>query len=117
MDSEDLLYELLPLLNRFGVDPRVPRACHEFFLVKIQEFEGSDAECIEHIVKMTPSWFRCLNTGPEWIQNPKWMFSEGKPMVFVGQIDVKSSEGWPESAFFLFWNPDNGDTEVVHQSD
>jgi uncharacterized protein YwqG len=32
--------------------------------------------------------FRYLKKQPKWLQSPEWPIGNGKPMVFLGQIDI-----------------------------
>ncbi|WP_435004987.1 hypothetical protein [Xanthomonas arboricola] len=34
--------------------------------------------------------FRFLKSAPKWLQGPDWPIVEGRPLVFVGQIDIGS---------------------------
>ena len=32
--------------------------------------------------------FRCVKSPPRWMQSPEWPFVEGRPTLFVGQLDL-----------------------------
>jgi len=112
--EREFLLDLMIQLSEFGVDPLIPRESKDFFLKAIEGFDGSKEDCINYIVKKVPEWFTGVKGLPDWIQNPEWQFSEGKPMLYVGQLEA-SMPGHQDSVFFLFWNPDNGEFKVVHQ--
>jgi hypothetical protein len=54
---------------------------------------------------------------PRWIQDPEWPFNEnGKPMMYVGQIDVKKSKYLDEeTSYYLFTDIKSGEFKVVMQ--
>ena len=58
-----------------------------------------------------------IDRSPEWIQEAEWQFADGKPMVFVGQIDVPHAKGvfHDDASFFIFWSPDTGEVRGTIQ--
>jgi hypothetical protein len=36
--------------------------------------------------------FPCVAARPKWLDEPEWPYFRGKPMVFVGQLTIPSSE-------------------------
>lgn len=86
----DHIYEgLLAAVSIVGAD--MTSECEEFLLDIRSEFSGTDLEFVEYVRANVQNWFRCLSSYPEWIQNAEWQFHNGKPMVFVGQLDVPVS--------------------------
>ena len=58
--------------------------------------------------------FRFASQPPEWIQNPEWPIVEGRPLVFLGQLEV---EGYfhDEAAVYVFHDPETGECQTVIQ--
>jgi hypothetical protein len=114
---DDLYRDLLTIVSAAGARPDVPAESEAFFSNVIEQFHGSREDCLRYIHGNVRAWFRCVSDLPRWIQDANWQFSEGKPMVFVGQIDIPHSAGYlhDDSSFFVFWNPDTGETKTVIQ--
>ena len=108
---DDVYEELIPIFANEGALPDET----DFLIQIIEGFTGTKEELLAYVRKNVKQWFKSIGETPLWIQNPKWQFSGGKPMVFVGQIDVPQSEGWfhDDASFFLFWDPETGATETV----
>ncbi|KAB7769765.1 hypothetical protein [Xanthomonas maliensis] len=49
--------------------------------------------------------FRYLKRPPNWLQSPDWPIEEGKPLIFVGQIDTTGLHH-DSSHAYVFFNPD-----------
>ena len=82
------------------------KVMREIYAQYIREGEPSDAAAwirrqLEHL-------FPCAELRPVWIEAiPQWPFHNGKPMVFVGQIDVGKSRVAnellaPETTLYVF---------------
>ncbi|TFY84381.1 hypothetical protein DYL61_31140 [Pseudomonas nabeulensis] len=46
--------------------------------------------------------FRCLKTPPKWLQSPQWPVEDGKPMIFVGQLDISELSHDNAQAYLFF---------------
>ncbi|MCQ9427423.1 hypothetical protein NRB16_28315 [Pseudomonas sp. LJDD11] len=46
--------------------------------------------------------FRYLKTSPKWLQAPAWPIENGKPLVFVGQLDVSDLSHDTSQAYVFF---------------
>lgn len=46
--------------------------------------------------------FRYLKTPPKWLQAPGWPIENGKPLVFVGQLDVSDLSHDTSQAYVFF---------------
>ena len=117
MTFECLYPELLALVSEVGARPDVPLESEIFFTDIIEAFPSSKEECLAYIRSNLQQWFRCIGSLPEWIQDADWPFSEGKPMIFVGQTEVPPGTIWfHDTAFFYhFWNADTGETRSIIQ--
>lgn len=117
MTFEDIRHDLLLIVSEAGARPDVPTESRRFFTSIVERFGDDREACLDYVRANLTSWFRCVGREPDWIQEPHWQFDENKPMVFVGQVDVHHSLGWfhDEARFFVFWNPENGETRTVIQ--
>ena len=63
--------------------------------------------------------FKFLEEMPEWMQEQDWQFHNGKPMCFVGQMEVKvDQDNYIHSLmFYVFWDMNTELTETIIQSD
>lgn len=112
-DVIDLLYEIG---SELGFDPTfLPE--NELFLRDL--LSGIKMLNETSLRKLLEQKYRCISTRPDWIQSEAWPISDGKPMVFVGQIDVPYNKGasffHDEASFYVFWSPETGKTEVIIQ--
>jgi hypothetical protein len=117
MNLDDIYEDLLPIVYDVGAQVDVPIESEQFFYGIVVDYAGSRDECIEYIRSSLSTWFKSIGSRPQWLQEPEWQFSDGKPMTFVGQIDVEArSSGFHDNArFFVFWSPDTGETKTVIQ--
>lgn len=46
--------------------------------------------------------FRSLKTPPKWLQNPEWPIQDGKPMIFLGQLDISDLSHDNSQAYLFF---------------
>jgi hypothetical protein len=51
-----------------------------------------DTNVVAWLESSIPQHFLALRKRPEWLQNPEWPFADGKPMIFVGQIDLPKAD-------------------------
>lgn len=58
--------------------------------------------------------FRCLKTQPKWLQSPEWPIASGKPMVFVGQLDI-SELSHDSAQAYLFFDEDKRSFHTITQ--
>lgn len=58
--------------------------------------------------------FRYMSSLPDWIQNPEWPISNGRPLVFLGQLDIE--EYFHDiAAAYIFHDPVSGNCETIIQ--
>jgi hypothetical protein len=117
MTLDDVYSELLELVSPFGAQLTAPIEAEEFFGREVESFAGSRESLLDHIRTNLPDWFRAVGDRPRWIQEAEWQFSGGKPMVFVGQIDVPAGKSvyHDDASFFVFVDPASGETKTVIQ--
>src|SRR5262245_3419548 len=81
---------LLTGCSKYGIDPSVPIESEDYFRNLLSQYSGENdrAQFIAWLEKHITNNFVTLARRPEWIQNPEWPFSNGLPMIYVGQIDI-----------------------------
>lgn len=72
----------------FGVDPSMSIEAEQFFEDLLGKYEEVPEQLDTWLEKQLPQLFRAIDKRPDWIQGPQWPFSQGTPMIFVGQIDL-----------------------------
>jgi hypothetical protein len=65
----------------------------EFFRNLLAQYTGHADNLAAWLEQQNPRHFIALGDRPRWIQNPEWPFSDGRPLVFAGQIDVSTQHG------------------------
>ncbi|QTN32507.1 hypothetical protein HZ994_09250 [Akkermansiaceae bacterium] len=89
------------------------------------ESDGSPADLNRWIVDRFAREFRCVNARPNWLNNEiPWPFMDGRPMLFVGELNGGISERESSGEmFFLFagyFEEEAGlrrETKVITQTD
>ena len=113
----DKMEMLLKLGNEFSFDPSSSVESEEYFLNLLSKYqnEGSDLETL--IRKQIKKDFRVLDKKPIWIQDPEWQFNNGRPMEFVGQIEIKKEKIrlHDDAIFYIFWDREIGITKTIIQ--
>ncbi|CRM22829.1 MULTISPECIES: hypothetical protein [Pseudomonas] len=59
--------------------------------------------------------FRCLKAPPKWLQSPVWPMADGKPMVFLGQLDI-SELSHDNAQVYLFFDEGKQTFHTVTQA-
>lgn len=63
------------------------------------------------------SMFRYVGKPPTWIQSPEWpRMASGRPMLFLGQIDVPETELPGAPAVYVFYDTEASSFTVVSQT-
>ena len=58
--------------------------------------------------------YRCLGKPPRWLQSPKWLHDKGRPLVFVGQLDVGGLHH-DDAQLYVFHDAQDGSYRTVVQ--
>ena len=95
--------------------PRWLNAPSEYFSAILDNDSLSKAEKKEQIKAQVKKDFRCLKKPPKWIQDYNWPISNGKPLVFVGQLELDIEIFHDKGAVYVFLNTDTGEIETVKQ--
>jgi hypothetical protein len=115
----EALRQLAQLGRDFGIDPLGSAELERFLLEMLKH------RTVEEIATdVIPKAFWCVKTRPVWLQGADWPVLQGRPMVFVGQIDTPGgSAHLPDrtldrgTSFYVFWDPETGITRVVVQTE
>ena len=93
--------DLTPSGAEGGTSSHIKQA-EEFWRDLWDRYDGpeDDDSRVAWVQDQVPRYFRSLTTLPRWIQNPNWPFAGGKPMIFVGQLDVDVKAGNLAAQFF-----------------
>jgi hypothetical protein len=86
---------LLVVGGEFGVDYANSTALEEFLVNLVNDFsrENPHADLEKWLREQIPAHFIALNKRPKWLQESEWPMSNGRPMIFVGQIDIEDKHG------------------------
>ncbi len=58
--------------------------------------------------------YRCLGKPRRWLQSPKWLCQDGRPLVFVGQLDVGGLHH-DDAQVYVFHDAQDGRYRTVEQ--
>lgn len=83
-----------------------------------EEFLASSETAEDFLTRKLPEVFKCVGPLPKWVSEPAWPFHEGKPMVFVGQLQHADVE-FPDMIrhlyhFSIYHYSPNGNKCVVY---
>ena len=109
---DEALKILYSLGREFSFDPLSSVESEKYFIKLLKGFDGSDlTEWLRNAVRKD---FLFIEKKPAWIQGSEWQFSDGKPMMFVGQINLPPQKKvfHDDAAFYVFWNQDTGETVI-----
>lgn len=112
------LEDAFAAIMRIGDEVGIRADNHEEIVNEcLAKFEGGDQELGEWLRRRLLTLFPSMGQRPKWIQEEEWPVSpSGKPLVFLGQVDVKPSALFhDDTSFYLFFDAATGETEVVTQ--
>ncbi len=110
---------LLALGGEFHFDPLSSPESKAYFCGLLEGYRGDPAETTAYLWTQVRQDFRYFEVPPAWIQKPEWPFHSGRPMYFVGQLDnTVRRDGFAYALmFYVFWDPEDGTTQTITQSD
>lgn len=116
---EDVLKMLFELGKKLNLDPISNLETERYFFQILSKYSGDRTGLREYLKVNIEHDFRTLKEAPRWLQASDWQFNEGKPMVFVGQLDsILHRDGMVSNiSFYVFWDIKKGETRTVTQSD
>ncbi len=84
-------------------------------LIKAFASGASRAERLKMARERIAADFRCLKKRPNWLQDAVWPFEKGKPMIFVGQVDLADLRH-DDAQLYLFVEADGPAVRTIEQS-
>jgi hypothetical protein len=117
MTLDEVYDDLIRMVSEVGAQVDVPIEAEAFFSEKVRGFSGDRQEVLDQVRQSLRTWFRAVDQYPAWLQEAEWPFSGGRPMIFVGQIDVPAATRMlhDDASFFVFWDPDSGEVRTLIQ--
>ncbi|MCL2309250.1 MAG: hypothetical protein FWC42_03095 [Proteobacteria bacterium] len=107
------------------------RALHELILSAQPKWLNVPPDFVAELLKDAPdipktektkwlktrllSVFQCLKKPPKWLQDCMWPIREGKPLIFVGQLEL-GSEFHDDSIVYIFLDRDTKECVTIVQS-
>lgn len=113
MKLNDAMPILNELGNRLGFRPDVPLGMEEFLNDCVRQLEVEQPDLDAILLKKLESAFPSMGERPQWLQDPEWQMRDGRPMMFVGQIDRITND--MKVSFYVFKALDSGITKVAIQ--
>lgn len=106
--------ELFNLLLK--VQPKWLALPFDYLSALLERAPSQQPKALQAWLKETiASEFRCLKSAPKWLQAPAWPIENGKPLVFVGQLDV-SALSHDSSQAYVFFDETTGTFQTLKQS-
>lgn len=79
-------------------------------------FDGNNKKDVKLMIKeKVSSDFKFIKSAPKWIQDQFWPLSEGKPMVFIGELDMGTLMH-DTSRVFVFYDQSSNTFKNIVQS-
>lgn len=105
---------------QLGFDPLSSLEIESYFSTVLGEAERAgirEDDLPDWLLRRIAPDFQSVAANPRWIQTDEWPISEGRPMVFIGQIDVAPTPGLTgrHTSFFLFLDPRTWQRKTVVQ--
>lgn len=117
MSLDEVYEQLIPIVSDAGAQVDVPIESERFFSDMAERHTGTAEEFLSYVKENVGGWFKAIGEGPDWLQEAEWQFSDGRPMIFVGQLDIPANAGYfhDDARVFVFWSQTGGETESVMQ--
>jgi hypothetical protein len=98
------------------VQPRWLDLPNAYLADLMAEHEGKTGKDLESALKQSiEDRFKYLSQPPTWLQAPAWPIKNGRPLVFVGQLDTTPIRH-DSACLYVFYDADAGTFETVEQS-
>ena len=110
---------LLDLGLQYGFDPTSSLEMERYLTTLLKDHAGSISTVgvSRALHPVIESAFRCVGSSPDWIQNPDWLIDSGRPMWFLGQLEIPADKGLfhDDAAVYVFLNSETGVVRGVTQ--
>lgn len=74
----------------------------------------SGKELQKWLKKQFAEKFKYVSKPPLWLQNPDWLFAQGEPLIFLGQLSVERFFH-DQAAVYVFYNPKTNACHTIVQ--
>lgn len=104
-DHDNTYFLLVNVCHEFGVSPSIPIESEDYFRELLKSYDGymDEASVLSWLREKVSQRFVSIRERPKWIQEPEWPIAEGKPLMFVDQIDIDGSDVFHDStSFYVF---------------
>ncbi len=117
------VYELvLDITGRYNIDPSSSVEAENFFVDLLASYEGNLEDIADWLDQQIRLDFKVIDKWPKWIQNSDWVYIEGKPAVFIGQIDLSVANNnlasqifHDDVSFYVFIGEEGIKTVIMQQ--
>ncbi len=110
-NTEGKLYDLIS-----GVTPKWLNPPVDYLKSFVEDNNALIIKELKVLVKeKINSDFICLKGKPKWIQDPNWPIDDGKPLVFVGELDM-TDISHDTTKVYVFYNAKNKSFTNIKQS-
>ena len=115
----EILALLLDIGRDLGIDPLGSIGSETYFLQLLRTAPDDPAALPAYLRGAMERDFPVIEAYPRWLQGAEWPFREGRPLCFVGQLDaaVRRDGCLRRTAFYVFWNPQTGESKTIQQHD
>lgn len=87
----------------------------DYFISILDNETLSKHEKKEQIKLQVKKDFHYLKKPPMWLQGCEWKFVDGKPLFFIGELDVVPEKD--RARIYVFFNKDDKTYHIINQSD
>jgi hypothetical protein len=119
MDYDGVIETLMAVGAKYGFRPDVPFESEDYFRELVSTYTGPEERFSNWLEEQVSKSFRSLMKPPEWLQSPEWPIFQGRPMLYVGQIDLPRGSN-PilnhDASYYVFLDYETGSTQVVVQA-
>lgn len=117
--SENDLCLLFDLGGQYSFDPLYSDESEKYFVDLLQRCTATGEGKKRFLELEIFKDFKFNIDLPRWTQNPEWPFDEGKPMFFVGQLELVTNRDGNRfiSVFYVFSNLRTGKITTICQTD
>lgn len=107
---------LLDLGKDFSFDPLSSNESEKYFIKLLEEYQDNNS--LKDLLRTAvANDFEVADKKPEWIQDPEWQFNDGRPMIFIGQLEIKHNKIrlHDDAVFYVFLDRESGITKTIIQ--
>jgi hypothetical protein len=117
-DDPQIYTMLLRICAEYQADPSESLESENYFRTLLSTYIGTSDEfsLAQWLTQHISESFISMRDRPQWIQGFSWPFHNGKPMIFIGQLDIKANHYFhDDTSIFVFMPQNQGAITVVMQ--